>query len=134
MRFRVTDETIHKLQCTLSLCIIPQIPTMVTSNIKVTVSSVTPESIPTSVHVFMAKLLHELKQKLPHLKKVHYFMGGCAGQYKNRFNFINICHHSFHFNLDCEWNFFATSHCKGPCDGVGGTMKRTTAKEGLQRH
>src|SRR5258705_10626136 len=60
-------------------------------------------------------------------------MGGCAGQYKNRFNFINICHHSFDFNLDCEWNFFATSHGKGPCDGVGGTVKRTTAKASLQR-
>ena len=28
---------------------------------------------------------------------------------------------------------FATSHDKSPCDGIGGTVKRTTAKASLQR-
>ena len=36
------------------------------------------------------------------------------------------------------WNssrvaFFATSHGKGPCDGVGGTVKRLAARASLQR-
>jgi len=30
--------------------------------------------------------------------------------------------------------FFATSHGKNACDGVGGTMKRLAAKASLQRH
>ena len=40
------------------------------------------------------------------VKKVLYFSVGCAGQYKNCKNFINLCH------LECVWNFFATSHGK----------------------
>jgi len=28
---------------------------------------------------------------------------------------------------------FATSHGKSPCDGIGGTVKRLTAKASLQR-
>ena len=30
------------------------------------------------------------------------------------------------------WNFFATSHGKSPCDGIGGTVKRLTTKASLQ--
>jgi hypothetical protein len=29
--------------------------------------------------------------------------------------------------------FFATSHGKLPCDGIGGTVKRTVTKASLQR-
>ena len=32
-----------------------------------------------------------------------------------------------------EWHFFATSHGKGPCDGVDGTVKQLAAKASLQR-
>ena len=32
-----------------------------------------------------------------------------------------------------EWNIFATSHGKSACDGIGGTVKRLTAKLSLQR-
>ena len=36
-------------------------------------------------------------------------------------------------SVDCEWNFFATSHGKLPCDGIGGSMKRVTARASLQK-
>jgi hypothetical protein len=32
-----------------------------------------------------------------------------------------------------EWHFFATSHGKSACDGVGGTLKMLAAKASLQR-
>ena len=35
--------------------------------------------------------------------------------------------------MQAEWYFFATSHGKGPCDGVGGTVKRLAARTSLQR-
>jgi len=35
--------------------------------------------------------------------------------------------------MTAEWHFFATSHGKGPCDGVGGTVKRLAARAILQR-
>ena len=36
--------------------------------------------------------------------------------------------------IDAEWHFFfATSHGKWPCDGIGGTVKTLAAKDSLQR-
>jgi len=34
--------------------------------------------------------------------------------------------------VDAEWNFFATSHGKSACDGIGGTVKRLLTKASLQ--
>ena len=67
------------------------------------------------------------------ITKITYFSDGCAGQYKNCKNFINLCYHLEDFGVPAEWHFFATSHGKGPCDGVGGTVKRQAAKASLQR-
>jgi hypothetical protein len=49
-----------------------------------------------------------------------------------RSNFINILHHQSDFGIACTWHFFATSHGKSPCDGIGGTVKRLTARASLQ--
>ena len=35
--------------------------------------------------------------------------------------------------MDAEWIFFATSHGKSPCDGIGGIVKRNVTKRSLQR-
>jgi len=34
--------------------------------------------------------------------------------------------------MKAKWSFFATSHGKSPCDGIGGTVKRSAAMESLQ--
>jgi len=44
--------------------------------------------------------------------------------------FINLLQD---FKLAAEWHFFPTSHGKGPCDGIGGTLKRLAARASLQR-
>ncbi len=67
------------------------------------------------------------------IKKVIYFSDGAASQYKNCKNFINLCYHKDDFCVCAEWHFFATSHGKGPCDGIGGTVKRLAARASLQR-
>ncbi|XP_071944232.1 uncharacterized protein [Antedon mediterranea] len=86
-----------------------------------------------TVYAFLKVVIPYLKTKLPTMKKVHYFTDGCGGQYKNKYNFINLCHHQEDFGLDAEWNFFATSHGKSACDGIGGTVKRLVTKRSLQR-
>ena len=48
-------------------------------------------------------------------------------------NVINLCHHQEDFSLEAEWVFFATSHGKSPCDGIGGTVKRLVGKRSFQR-
>jgi hypothetical protein len=75
------------------------------------------------VHTFITKLIPHLKESQPNLKKIHYFTDGCVGQYKNKYNFKNLCYLNEDFGLDCEWNFFATSHGKSACDGIGRTIK-----------
>eukprot|EP00112_Aurelia_sp_Birch-Aquarium-sp1_P016223 Seg366.9 transcript_id=Seg366.9/GoldUCD/mRNA.D3Y31 product="ARL14 effector protein" protein_id=Seg366.9/GoldUCD/D3Y31 len=73
------------------------------------------------VHQVQKTALDLVRSKLPHLQHVEYFSDGCAGQYKNFKNFLNVCHHKGDFGLSAEWSFFATSHGKSPCDGIGGT-------------
>ena len=48
-------------------------------------------------------------------------------------NFLNLCLHNSDFGVKCEWNFFATSHGKSPCDSIGGTVKRLLTRASLQR-
>ena len=67
------------------------------------------------------------------IKLVHYFTDGCTAQYKNCKNFWNLWHHEQDFGMQGQWNFFATSHGKSPCDGIGGTVKRLTPRASLQR-
>lgn len=87
-----------------------------------------------AVHLFQQKLIDSLKLKFKNkLKKIFYFSDGSAAQYKNRKNFVNLCHHKKDFGIDAEWHFSATAHGKGPCDGVGGTVKREAARTSLQR-
>jgi len=62
-----------------------------------------------------------------------YFTDGVASQYKNKSNFLNLAYHLDDFGIDAEWHFFATSHGKSSCDGVGGTVKRSAARASLQR-
>lgn len=87
----------------------------------------------TAVATFQAEALKVLKQELPSVRKIHYFSDGASSQYKNKKNFVNLCCHESDFNLSAEWNFFATSHGKSACDGVGGTVKRLAARASLQR-
>lgn len=85
-----------------------------------------------AVYLFQKSLLDFLKKKFS-IHKVFYYSDGAASQYKNRKNFINLCHHEADFGVPAEWHFSATSHGKGACDGVGGTVKRLAARASLQR-
>ena len=52
---------------------------------------------------------------------------------QNYKNMLNLCLHKADFGLPANWTFFATSHGKSACDGIGGTVKRLTARASLQR-
>jgi len=86
----------------------------------------------TAVHAFMTVLVQNLKQQLPKLTLIKYYSDGAASQYKNFKNLINLYHHLQDFGIPAEWHFFATSHGKSPCDGIGGTVKRLVARASLQ--
>jgi hypothetical protein len=40
---------------------------------------------------------------------------------------LNITCHNEDFGMQAEWHSFASSHGKGACDGVGGTVKMFAA-------
>ena len=84
------------------------------------------------VHYFQSKLIQVFKEILS-FKKVIYFSDGAAPHYKNSKNFINLANHEADFGMPADWHFFATSHGKGPCDGVGEAVKRMAARASLQR-
>lgn len=86
-----------------------------------------------AVHLFQKQLVKFIKTNLKGVNKIIYFSDGASAQYKNKKNFINISHHLQDFELAAEWHFFPTSHGKGPCDGIGGTLKRLAARASLQR-
>ena len=87
-----------------------------------------------AVHCYQRHLIAFLQANLPYLHHIVYFSDGAASQYKNRKNFSNLISHADDFlAVTAEWHFFATSHGKGPCDGVGGSVKRLAAKVSLQR-
>ena len=46
--------------------------------------------------------------------------------------FANLCHHVSDFQVAAEWNFFALSHGKSPCDGIAGTVKCLVVNASLQ--
>ena len=74
-----------------------------------------------------------LKEKLGSLKKIEYFTNGCAAQYKNCNISTNLCRHEEDFGVSVEWSFFATSHEKSACDGIGDTVKRSVSLESIRR-
>lgn len=86
-----------------------------------------------AVHVFQKHLVNFLNAELKQISEIIYFSDGSGAQYKNKKNFANLIYHEKDFGLAAEWHFFPTSHGKGACDGLGGTLKRLAARASLQR-
>ena len=76
-----------------------------------------------TVQSFNCKVISYIKENLHAITKVLYFSDGAASQYKNFKNFVNLCYHEIDHDIQAQWHFFATSHGKSPCDGIGGTIK-----------
>jgi hypothetical protein len=75
-----------------------------------------------------------LKQNVPNISKVYYFSHRASAQYKNKKNFINVCHHNTDFRIHAEWHSFGTSYGEGSCDSVAGTTKGLAACSSLLHH
>ena len=89
-----------------------------------------------AVYLYQKRFIAFLMTFLPSSsqpRKITYFSDGAGSQYKNRKNFLNLCHHKEDFGIAAEWHFSATAHGKEACDGVGGTVKRLAARASLQK-
>ena len=89
-----------------------------------------------AVYAFQKNLVEILKDRMIRegfsLDMIQYFTDGCAKQYKNKKNFLNMTYHYEDFGVVANWAFSATSHGKGPWDGVAGSAKREAALESLR--
>jgi hypothetical protein len=75
---------------------------------------------------FIQKLIPELLKLLPNLNTIHYITDSPASQYRNKSIVKLIANHERLFSgVKCTWEFLETGHGKGPCDGVGGAVKKT---------
>ena len=83
------------------------------------------------VTLIVEELVQHISSKFPRVDKIRIWSDGCVAQYKNKFNFFQLTQTSEKFGIQCDWNFFESCHGKGPCDGVGGTVKRAAARAAL---
>ena len=73
------------------------------------------------VYAMQKELPAYLKSHYPQLTQVEYFSDGCGAQNKN---FLNLAYHQSDFGIKASWSFFASSHGKSSCDGIGGSVNR----------
>ena len=81
-----------------------------------------------AVYTFQKILVKLLQEKL-NLLDTHYFSDECSQQYKNKKNFLNLAPHVSDFGVEGTWSFSATSHGKGPWDGLAGSVKRSCSRK-----
>ena len=80
----------------------------------------------------MSKVIIPIKQKIGDIQVIHYYSDGAHSQCKNYKSFVNLCYHKIDHGIDAEWHFFATSHGKSVCDGIGGTAKSLATNASLK--
>ncbi len=86
-----------------------------------------------AVNLYIDMLITFMKSKFSHLLKITYVTDGAASQYKNKKKFKTVAGHFEEYGIDAERHFHASSHGKGPCDGIGGTLKRKAARASLSK-
>ncbi|CAC5416239.1 unnamed protein product [Mytilus coruscus] len=85
-----------------------------------------------TVCTFLDSLIPVLKEICPNVECVHYWTDSPSSQYRNKTIFDLVANHSSVYGIQARWNYFESGHGKGPCDGLGGTIKRM-ADEAVKR-
>lgn len=81
------------------------------------------------VFAYLSRIIKLAKKDFPNLSYLKIFSDGCAAQFKNKFWLFNLKFAQADWGLNAEWNFFATGHGKSPCDGLGGSVKRSVHRK-----
>lgn len=75
----------------------------------------------TAIVPYVDRLLEEFPKET---EVVKIWSDGPSKQFKNKFIAAALVPLEKKHHIKIEWNFFATSHGKGPVDGIGGALKR----------
>ena len=84
------------------------------------------------VYTFHKLFVKYIKNKFPRVKIIKEFKDGAPQHFKNYKSVLNLYYHEQEFGIKNEFHYFPTAHGKGPCDGLGGTIKRAAARASLQ--
>ena len=70
---------------------------------------------------------------IPAVTTVNIWTDGPSSQFKNNFIFSFISKLQHRYSVSVTWNYFATSHGKGPNDGLGGNVKWMAHRQAMSR-
>ena len=73
---------------------------------------------------FMKRLTCCIKEFLGNIEQIHYISNSPTSQYRNCHIFKILSLHKEMFGIGATWQYFESGHGKGPCDSVGGVVKR----------
>ena len=77
-----------------------------------------------TVFAFLKTIVNWIKYNLAHIQQIHYLSDSPTSQYRNGIIFNLVSLHKAMFGISASWQYFESGHGKGPCDGVGGSVKR----------
>ena len=77
-----------------------------------------------AVYAILTKLVPQVKAEFPQLSQIHYLTDSPSSQYRNKSIFQVVCEHEQEFGVRARWNYLESGHGKGPCDGLGASVKR----------
>ena len=69
-----------------------------------------------AVSAFTSQVLDVIKTEFPTVKVIDIWSDGPSSQYKNKYVFVLLSKLERHHGFEIRWNYFATSHGKGPND------------------
>ncbi|XP_061183299.1 uncharacterized protein LOC133191568 [Saccostrea echinata] len=78
----------------------------------------------TTVLTFIDKIMPIIKNIDPDVSTIHYWTDSPTSQYRNKTIIDFVANHKSTHGMNARWNYFESGHGKGPCDGLGGTVKR----------
>lgn len=87
--------------------------------------SETPSHNANTVHAMINKLVPMVKEEFPHLEVVHYLTDSPTSQYRNKTIFQITTYHEEMLGVRATWDYLEAGHGKGPCDGLGASVKRS---------
>lgn len=82
----------------------------------------------TAIVPYVDRMFEELPENIDLVK---IWSDGPSKQFKNKFIAASLPVLEQKYDKKIEWNYFATSHGKGPVDGIGGALKRQVREKVL---
>ena len=79
---------------------------------------------PTIMAFVINAVMPHVKAALPGLKVAHFVTDSPSSQYRNRTMCAIVANFNQMFSVKATWTWLEAGHGNGPCDGVGGSVKK----------